>query len=198
MTLLNLLTTPAAYLTLRAELDAAAASGRLSTPIRDAEARALPYLQAVIRESLRRYPPATGLMTKVVPASGDVVHGYRVPGGTELAVNIVGITHRRDVFGEDAEVFRPERWLEGDEGRVRRMMGVMDMVFGGGKNTCPGRTLALAEINKVIPEVSVTPKTFCPISHTPVVLAVYTFLTRCRCNWRFPSLPRVLLCVVYG
>lgn len=158
MTLLCLLTTPKAYLKLQSELDAAAAAGKLSSPPRDAEARTLPYLQAVVREALRRYPPATGLMTKVVPEGGDTVMGKWLPGGTELAVNIVGIMGQRDVFGEDVGVFRPERWLEGegeaDEARLRRMVSTVDMVFGGGKNTCPGRTIALIEINKVIPEVS--------------------------------------------
>lgn len=154
MTLLCLLTSPASYTKLQQELDAAIAAGRLSSPIRDVEARALPYLQAVIREALRRYPPATGLMTKVVPEGGDTVAGYRLPGGTELAVNIVGITHQRGVFGEDVEVFRPERWLGEGEG-MKRMVSTVDMVFGGGKNTCPGRLIALMEINKVIPEVSI-------------------------------------------
>lgn len=175
MTLLCLLTTPKSYLALQSELDAAAAAGKLSSPPRDAEARALPYLQAVIREALRRYPPATGLMTKVVPEGGDVVGGYWLPGGTELAVNIVGIMGQEGVFGGDAGVFRPERWLVGggeggegeeegergvgewrerEEARLRRMVSTVDMVFGGGKNTCPGRTIALTEINKVIPEVS--------------------------------------------
>jgi cytochrome P450 len=36
----------------------------ISNPIRDSEARKLPYLQAVIKEGLRMYPPATGLFLK--------------------------------------------------------------------------------------------------------------------------------------
>lgn len=104
-----------------------------------------------------------------------MVGGYWLPGGTELAVNIVGIMGQEGVFGGDAGVFRPERWLVGggeggegeeegergvgewrerEEARLRRMVSTVDMVFGGGKNTCPGRTIALTEINKVIPEVS--------------------------------------------
>lgn len=156
MSLLCLLTSPIAYSKLQAELDTAIAAGRVSSPIRDVEARALPYLQAVIREALRRYPPATGLMTKVVPAEGDTVKGYYLPGGTELAVNICGVTHQKDIFGGDVEVFRPERWLEAGEEEVRRMAGAVDMVFSGGRNTCPGRLIALMEINKFIPEVSST------------------------------------------
>ena len=197
MTLLCLLTTPKSYLTLQSELDAAAAAGKLNSPPRDAEARALPYLQAVIREALRRYPPATGLMTKVVPEGGDIVHGKWVPGGTELAVNIVGIMGQEEVFGGDVGVFRPERWLVGgnrgegegkeeeecrerEEARLRRMVSTVDMVFGGGKNMCPGRTIALIEINKVIPEVSPSsasllnfPRLLPPIPLSPLFLFSY-------------------------
>lgn len=154
MSLLSLLTSPPTYRNPQTELDAAIAAGKINSPIRDAEARALPYLQAVIREALRKYPPATGFMTKVVPPGGDTVKGYYLPGGTELAVNICGITHQREVFGEDVEVFRPERWLEAGEERARRMGSMVEMVFGGGRNTCPGRLIALMEINKFIPEVS--------------------------------------------
>ena len=124
MTLLCLLTTPKSYLALQSELDAAAAAGKLSSPPRDAEARALPYLQAVTREGLRRHPPATGLMTKVVPEGGDVVRGYRVPRGTELAVNIVGIMGQEEVFGRDAGVLgRRGGWWVGMGVRARK--GVM-------------------------------------------------------------------------
>ncbi|SPO06561.1 related to pisatin demethylase (cytochrome P450) [Cephalotrichum gorgonifer] len=139
MTLLCLLTSPATYAKLQSELDAAAAAGAISR-------------RAGVPAAV---PPATGLMTKVVPPGGDTVQGYELPGGTELAVNIVGLMHRRDIFGEDADVFRPERWLEGggDGARVRRMVSAVDMVFGGGRNTCPGRTIALIEINKLIPEL---------------------------------------------
>jgi hypothetical protein len=48
----------------------------ISTPITDAEARKLPYVQAVIKEGLRIYPPATGLMLKEVPAGGDTSRAF--------------------------------------------------------------------------------------------------------------------------
>lgn len=69
---------------LRAEIDAAAEKGRISSPIQDVEARTLPYLQACIKEGLRLFPPVTGLMPKVVPPEGDTFNGVFIPGGTEI------------------------------------------------------------------------------------------------------------------
>ena len=40
------------------------------------------------------------------------MNGVWIPGGTQLALHIQGITTRKDIFGPDADVFRPERWLE--------------------------------------------------------------------------------------
>ena len=56
------------YNKLRAELDAAAAEGRLTQPIAtDRECQNLPYLLACIRESLRIWPPSFALLQKIVP-----------------------------------------------------------------------------------------------------------------------------------
>jgi hypothetical protein len=63
----------------------------ISSPIQDAEARKLPYLQAVIKEGLRIFPPVVGLMSKVVPPEGDVIDNLFVQEGqglgTELTVS---------------------------------------------------------------------------------------------------------------
>lgn len=77
--------------------------------------------QAVIRETERMHPVIGNPFERVVPDSGAVFNGYFVPKGT--IVGVTGwVTHfDKSVFGEDAELFRPERWLEADEDRVRAM-----------------------------------------------------------------------------
>ena len=83
-TLLYLITTPRVLWRLRAEIDEAVNNSRISNPIKDSEARALPYLQACIKEGLRIFPPTVGLLSKRVPPEGDTLNGVFLPGGTDI------------------------------------------------------------------------------------------------------------------
>ncbi|KAK3986615.1 cytochrome P450 [Cladorrhinum sp. PSN332] len=154
-TLLALISTPSAYTCLQKEIDQNIKSGRISSPvITDAEAEALPYLQAVIREGLRMWPPTTGFGSKQVPKGGDVICGYHVPEGTQIAQNFTGMMRLKSIWGEDADAFRPERWLEAEaEGKVKLLNSVVDLDFGSGKYQCLGKRLALMELNKVFVEL---------------------------------------------
>lgn len=152
--MLYLMSTPRAYKKLQTEIDEAIAAGKISSPIQDSEARQLPYLQAVIKEALRMLPPAGGAFFKEVPAGGDVICGKFVPAGTQVGSSVLAIHHDKKTFGEDAESFRPERWLDKDVERVERMRQTVDMVFHSGKWQCPGKTVALMEFNKIFVEVS--------------------------------------------
>lgn len=143
---------------LLSELTSASASGRLTRPVvRDSEARHLPYLQACIKETLRCYPPVTGMLAKESPPQGDVHNGQFIPPNTIIAWNSWGIMRTKEIFGEDVEVFRPERWLIGEggvtEAKVKEMDETVGMVFGYGRFGCLGRNVALIELNKAVPEV---------------------------------------------
>ncbi|KAK3689051.1 cytochrome P450 [Podospora appendiculata] len=152
MTLLFLISTPSAYRKLQSEIDTA----KLSTPIRNAEAQALPYLQAVIHEGLRVFPPiGSALAYKNVPAGGDTIAGCALPAGTRVATGaaIFAMCRSKDLWGPDADVFRPERWLEAGEEEVAAMGKVAALNFSGGQFECPGRVLTFMHLNKVIPEL---------------------------------------------
>ena len=82
--MLFLISTPKVLWRLTKEIDEAVKNGSVSDPVKDSEARALPYLQACIREGLRLFPPASGLLKKVVPPEGDSLNGVFLPGGTEI------------------------------------------------------------------------------------------------------------------
>ncbi|KAK3389959.1 cytochrome P450 [Podospora didyma] len=153
MTLLFLINSPQALRCLREEIDTRFQSGAISSPITNAEALAMPYLQAVIREGTRLFPPATGLAEKVVPKGGDTLHGFYVPKGTQVGQNMWGILRLKNIFGEDADVFRPERWLEADEEQLKAMQNTWALVFGSGKYECLGKTLALMQLNKFFVEL---------------------------------------------
>ena len=156
MTMLYVVTIPRVYYALRQEIDAGVRSGAISRVITDFEARRLPYLQAVIWEGLRMTPPLFGLQTKVAPPQGDTVNGVFFPGGTNVATCPAALTHRKDIFGDDANVFRPERWLEADEATHSKYTSTVDLIFGSGRFGCLGRNIGLLELNKVFFEVSTT------------------------------------------
>ena len=107
--MLNVVTNINIYRKLQAEIDEGISSGKISSLITDFEARKMPYLQAVIKEGLRIMPPASGAMFKQVPPAGDVIHGKFLPGGTQIGGSPLGIQHSKEIYGLDADIFRPER-----------------------------------------------------------------------------------------
>jgi cytochrome P450 len=153
--MLSLLSNPAAYRKLQAEIDSRITAGKISSPIRDVEARQMPYLQAVIKEGLRILPPAAGTFFKTVPPGGDVIDGKFIPAGTQIGSSPFGIHHSKKLFGPDAELYMPERWLEADETHLAQMTSTVDLVFHYGKYQCLGKPVALMEFNKIFVEVRV-------------------------------------------
>lgn len=151
--MLHIITNPRVVNALRAEISAARPSWPVIT---DAEARKMPYLQAVIKEGLRIFPPVVGLMAKEVPPGGDTFKGVFLPGGTKIGYCAWGIFRRADVWGDDAHEFRPERWLGVPPDKLQQMEGTLELVFGYGRWQCLGRNVALLELNKVFVEVRST------------------------------------------
>lgn len=146
-TLYLLLGTPVAYAKLRLELDGAFDAG--SVPKYSATQR-LPYLQACIWEGLRLYPPLGDLKCKVAPPRGDTIKGIFFPGGTEVAVNDESMCRNKAIFGHDAEVFRPDRWVEAEADVKMKYRRTVDTVFGTGRFQCLGRHIALMELSKTL------------------------------------------------
>ncbi|KAL8831513.1 MAG: hypothetical protein Q9191_000822 [Dirinaria sp. TL-2023a] len=136
---------PKYYQRLREEIDSAQIS--TSEVVSFAEAQRLPYLQAVIKETLRIWPPNGWNLPRVVPKEGFVVAGRHFKEGTILSVNPWLIHRNQDCFGSDADTYNPERWL-GDADQVRRIEKFL-IPFGLGYNSCPGRNVASLELNKV-------------------------------------------------
>lgn len=103
---------------------------------------------------MRMLPPALMGFGKRVPPGGDTICGKFIPGGTDVLVNVLEMLRNKEVFGEDSDVFRPERFLETDEKTRSQMLKVVDLTFGHGRWGCPGKALAWMEMNKVFVEVS--------------------------------------------
>lgn len=145
------------------ELDGKAREGAFKDNVQGvvtwAESQTLPYLDACIKEAFRMHP-APGLpLERIVPPSGAEISGHFIKGGTIVGCNAWVIHRNKEIFGEDVEVFRPERWLVDErrdkveeEKRVKEMGGVM-LQFGMGARTCIGKNISLLEIYKVVPSV---------------------------------------------
>ncbi|KAG6101132.1 hypothetical protein E4U31_003759, partial [Claviceps sp. LM219 group G6] len=114
--------------------------------------RTMPYLQAVIKEGLRMHPPAAGPMSKQVPPDGDNWNGIAFPPGTRISLCLWGVFRSRALWGNDADEFRPERWLEVGPEKRAEMEAVWDVLFSAGKWACLGRNVAHIEMSKTIVE----------------------------------------------
>ncbi|KAI1138334.1 cytochrome P450 [Hypoxylon sp. FL0543] len=114
--------------------------------INGAAAAGLPYLHAVCLEALRIYPPLPLATPREVPASGAMVDGFWVPGGTIVATNPFAACMSPSNF-KDPEVFDPERWLRGPA-----TSDILDASrpFSFGPRSCLGRSLAWLEMNITI------------------------------------------------
>jgi cytochrome P450 len=162
-----IVTCPKAYSKLQAEIDAAAERQHISFPIADAEAKTLPYLQAYIKEGLGIWPPVTGLISKKTSEGGDFINRQFIPSGTKVTYCAWGVFRDKTIWGDDANSFRPERWLEAEEERLKITESTAETLFSPGRWQCLGKSIALIELNKVFVDVA----TSLMMNHTNLGLA---------------------------
>ena len=122
-------------------------------PINFEKLKSLKYLQAIISESLRLYPVVPANARKaardtILPVGGGPDGKspiYMCKG--QVAHWCLWAMHRRhDLYGADAEEFKPERWLDGKgEGEKGLRVGWEYLPFNGGPRICIGQQFALTE-----------------------------------------------------
>ncbi|KAI1371034.1 cytochrome P450 [Hypoxylon crocopeplum] len=110
----------------------------------------LPYLNAVIKESMRVFPVISWPMERSVPQGGATIAGMFFPEGTSVGCLPSAVHQRVDIFGEDAHVFRPDRWLTPNREQLRQMEA-SHMGFSRGRRSCLGQNVAMMQMKKVIP-----------------------------------------------
>jgi cytochrome P450 len=104
----------------------------------------LPYLDWVLNESMRLYPPAWMQMRFV--AQDIELDGVRLPAGTLVMMSQWVIHHLPDIWG-DPEVFRPERW---DPANGQHIPPGAYFPFGGGPRMCIGMPFAQLEAKLIL------------------------------------------------
>ncbi|KAI0868246.1 cytochrome P450 alkane hydroxylase [Hypoxylon argillaceum] len=126
-----------------------------------ADLRNLNYLQNILKETLRLYPSVpvnsrTSAKTTILPTGGgpDRKAPVLIPKGTAVAYSVYTLHRRPDLYGMDAELFRPERWDEDlplFQDQTTRNYGYLP--FSGGPRVCLGMDFALTEAAYVITRI---------------------------------------------
>lgn len=98
---------------------------------------AMPYLCATVKEILR-WRPTVPIVPQHQLIQDLEFEGYHFPAGTEFLIN--GIAVGKDY--PEPEIFRPERWLDGNEQAVAHGL----WHFGGGRRICVGHRVAQIEL----------------------------------------------------
>ena len=80
----------------------------------------LPYLNAVINEALRLHSTSAIGLPRIVPEGGIMIQGHFFKEGAVLSVPSYTIHRDREVWGDDATAYRPERWFERDNDAIQR------------------------------------------------------------------------------
>ncbi|KAI5867540.1 cytochrome P450 [Durotheca rogersii] len=125
------------------------------TPVSYAVASRVPYLTAVIRESMRLHPSVGMLLSRAVPDAGGLLSDgkrqYRVDAGIDVGINPWIIHRDPDIF-PDPETYRPDRWLLSSPAQLAAMNRAW-IPFGAGRHMCSGQHISLLEITKLIPAI---------------------------------------------
>jgi cytochrome P450 len=109
-----------------------------------ADAMMLPYLNSVIKETLRLYPPAVGILAREAKEQIEL-GGFEIPLGS-IIYAFSYITHRDQRWFPEPERFDPERFM-GDNGK--NVSPFAYFPFGGGPRSCIGSHFALTEMTLV-------------------------------------------------
>ncbi|QRW21127.1 cytochrome P450 family protein [Rhizoctonia solani] len=130
------------------------------------ELNALPYLDALCREVLRLYPPAPyteriALKDWVVPLKypvkgkdGNPINEIHVRKGTKIYLALKEANRSKETWGDDADEFKPERWLQELPPSVADAKGPgvysSMMTFSGGPRACIGFKFSILELKIVL------------------------------------------------
>ncbi|KAI7756653.1 hypothetical protein M8C21_015631 [Ambrosia artemisiifolia] len=112
-------------------------------PVSDVDLPNLPYLHAIVKETLRVHPPGPLLSWARLAIHDTQVGPHMVPAGTTAMVNMWAITHDDKIWA-DPERFNPERFMDEDVSIMGSDLRLAP--FGAGRRVCPGKAMGLATV----------------------------------------------------
>ncbi|CAG8053445.1 unnamed protein product [Penicillium olsonii] len=108
----------------------------------------LPYLNAVLLESMRVYPPIPSMLPRIVPEGGAMINDRYVPASTSVSMSPYSTFHAAGHF-KYPDTFIPERWLpETDEFKDDKRSAFQP--YSWGPQNCLGQHLANAEMRLIL------------------------------------------------
>ncbi|XP_008240968.1 PREDICTED: cytochrome P450 93A3-like [Prunus mume] len=132
----------------RQEIDSIVGKNRL---VQESDISNLPYLQAIMKETLRLHPTSPLIARESTEACNIV--GYEIPAKTRLYVNVWAINRDPNHWEKPLE-FKPERFMT-EEGSLKSQLDMRGqhfhmLPFGSGRRGCPGTSLALAVVQPTL------------------------------------------------
>lgn len=146
--LFHVLKHPKVLKKLQAELDEAVPTSQ-DVPVFE-QVKDLPYLDCVIKETMRIHSTSSLGLPRLVPAGGADILGRHYPAGVALSVPSYTIHHSTAIWGSDAEEFVPERWQKVTDAQKNAFIP-----FSYGPRACVGRNVAEMELALIVSTVFV-------------------------------------------
>ncbi|KAK7309242.1 hypothetical protein RJT34_05806 [Clitoria ternatea] len=120
--------------------------------VEESDINKLPYLQAIVKETLRLYPPSPIITFRSALQDCTFSCGYHIPAGTHLMVNAWKI-HRDARVWDDPHVFNPQRFFTTHKCVEVKGHNYELVPFSSGRRACPGASLALRVIHLALATV---------------------------------------------
>ncbi|KAF7016399.1 unnamed protein product [Triticum aestivum] len=115
-------------------------------PIDDKDIESMPYLQAFVKELLRKHPPTYFSLTHAAVKPGSKLAGYDVPTDANLDIFLPTISEDPKLWDRPTE-FDPDRFLTGGEtADMTGSAGIRMIPFGAGRRICPGLAMGTTHI----------------------------------------------------
>jgi len=131
-----------------------------------ADLDSMPYLNAVLKETLRYHPVAINtfrqtarddilpLSNPITTLTGEVINELPVPKGMKIITSISSYNRKQDIFGPDAHLYNPDRWFNSGIKKETSVGVVGNLVsFSGGVRSCIGWKFAMAELQAFLFEL---------------------------------------------